>query len=1320
MNFRPFFLVSVCCFFHALSVWAHKPPYLFSPNKGQWHENVLYRTSVPGGEMYLERDGISFSYHDAQKLKWIHDNKGKPIISGDENLINAVVVRSKLLGANANPLISEDVYTAFYENWFLGNDPSRFVSKVFPVSGLRYHEVYPRVDWVWKEEAGFLKFEFVCKVGSNPAQIQTEYTGQKNLYVDHLGNLITVTDLNTIKEEKPYAYQIRSDGSTIEIPCRYKLDGQVVSYEFPTGFDASLDLIIDPTLVFSTYSGSNADNFGFTATYDSKGYLYSGGNVFGLGYYTTPGAFQVNYGAGNIDCAISKYDTTGTFMVWSSYLGGTGSEMPHSMVVNKFDQLFVYGSTGSPNFPVTANAYDQTFNGGTNLTSTGVGYTDVNGSDIFISRFSVDGTQLLASTYLGGSANDGLNLAGGLNHNYADLSRGEIDIDNSNAIYLATTTASSNFPTTVSVFQPAFGGGGYDGVVLKMDNSLTTLIWSTYLGGSSSDAVYSLAIDKTNNIVVTGGTLSADFPVNGTDFNVYNGGVDAFVTKINATGTQIMHSILYGTAGYNQSYFVELDASQNVYVFGQTNQNNGYFFTGGSFGNTNGNQFITKFSNDLSNRLWSTSFGNQQGIIDISPTAFLVDVCSKIYLSGWGGQVNSGSVPGSTMAGLPITPNAYQSNTNGSDFYIMVFEDNLSGITYGTYFGGPVSAEHVDGGTSRFSRKGEIYQSVCAGCGSNDDFPFFPPNGWSATNNSFNCNNGVFKFKFEFPNMLADFDIPPSVCAPASVNFQNFSSGATNYFWDFGNGQTSTQANPSVVYNQAGIYTVMLAVTDSNGVACNVADTIYKIVTVLGQNGQTLPAVEMCEGSIQEIGVPPSGDPSVSYLWIPSAGLSDASAPNPIFNSSAGSQTYQLVISNSVCSDTLLQSVTVSPLPQLAHNDTLVCSGIPIQIGFSGAPAGMLFSWSPANLVSDPNAANPTHNPQITQDFSVVYGFPGCLDSLSFTVNVLNLGFFNPVDTAVCPGDTIQVNEFDAVSGLSYTWSPNQFISNTTIPDPLIYPLEPVTYTIVISNGICSDTVTKSVAIIDFTSASGPDDTLCIGQSVIIGPSSVYPGLNYSWTPSGGLSAVDIPNPSASPAVTTTYILNADAVGSSCAFSDTVTIAVSDPVAPGFGFSEFFGCYGGEVTVSSNGNPNYQYAWFTNNAQTGAGGSVTFTVPYDTTIIFSMVVTGEGCTDTLSVVQTFESFETYWGDLIVPNVFTPNNDEVNDCFGPSGAPEGCYFLYVYNRWGVLMFDSYKLEKNCWNGKYMKTDSDCVDGVYFWVLEVGRDEYHGTVTLSRGN
>jgi len=1305
---------------------AHRPHFLFSPNRGQWHKDVLYRTNIPGGTMYMERDGITFRYYDQKKLKYIHDHKGEPIQTGDENTINGVNVRTKLLGANLSPQVTEKLFTEFYENWFIGNDPAKHASKVFPAEELHYHDVYPGVDWVWYEKGGFLKFDFRIKAGASPAVIRTRYAGQNSLQVDGLGNLLTTTSLSTLKEEKPLAYQITAKGDTIKVECHYRVEGDVVSYQFPAGYDATLDLVIDPSLIFSTYSGSFANNFGYTATYDSKGFLYAGGNVFDLGYHTTPGAFQETYGGGNIDCAISKYDTTGTFMVWSTYFGGSGSEMPHSMVVNKLNQLFVFGTTGSPDLPTTANAFDNTFNGGTSLNQVGVGYIDANGSDIFVARFSNDGSQLMASTYIGGSANDGLNLGPVLNHNYADLSRGEIDIDNSNAIYLATSTASHNFPTTSGAVQPNHGGGTFDGVVLKMDNSLTTLIWSTYLGGSANDAVYSLAIDKKNNIVVTGGTQSANYPVTGPNFNTHNGGVDALVTTINSAGTQILNSILYGTAEYDQSYFVELDNAQNVYLLGQTNASNGYFFTGTGFGVPNGNQFVTKFSPDLSTREWSTAFGNQNGHPDISPTAFLVDVCRKIYISGWGGSLSGNNLPGSTVVGLPITPDAFQTTPHNNDFYMMVLQDDAAALSYATYYGGAASPEHVDGGTSRFNRRGEMYQSVCAGCGGAQDFPT-TPGAWSATNNgqtgnppsNVGCNNGVFKFLLDFPSMVADFDIPPSICAPATVTFQNFSAGATDYFWDFGNGQTSTDSVPSTTYTSSGVYNVMLVANNVDGTTCNLTDTIIKQMVVLGLGEQDLPDKGVCTGQSAEIGMQPVGDPSITYQWIPSTGLSDPTAPNPIFNGSVGSQNYQLVISNGACSDTIQQNIIVSNVPHLTLNDTLVCAGIPFSVGISNPPAGMLFDWTPGTGLSDSTVANPTFTAQATVSFSLVYGFPGCQDSLVRNINVLNLGFYTPVDTAICPGDTVSVHEFPDFPGVTFSWTPVQFVSNPNISNPQLYPPVSQDFTVVISNGICSDTVVKSVEMIQFPAYAGPNDTICEGQSVVLGPELPSSFLSYSWGPVSYLSAPNVPNPTATPPNTITYILDVHALGNpnACAAKDTVTIMVNDPGLPGFIFNEIATCYGLGVTVNAVGNPNYQYQWFTNNGQTGSGTQHGFTVPYDTTITFYMVVTGEGCTDTVAVTKTFQGFDGYWGSLVIPNVFTPNGDNLNECFAPVGAPEGCYWLYVYNRWGVLVFDSEKLNKDCWDGRYMKTNEYVTDGVYFWLLDIGNNEYHGTVTVS---
>lgn len=1328
MNLKRIFYLLFSLFFASTAAWAHRPPFLFSPNKGQWHPDVLYRTHIPGGQMYLERDGITFRYYDQQKLKYIHDHKGEPVINGDENTINGVTVRSKLLGANLNPAVSEKNFTEFYENWFIGRDASKHASKVFPAEELAYRDVYPGIDWLWYEKDGFLKFDFRIKAGSDPKLIKTRYTGQNRLHVDEKGNLITTTGLVVVKEEKPLAYQLTKTGDTVQVACEYRVEGDVVSYAFPAGYDATAELVIDPSLIFSTYSGSFANNFGYTATYDSKGFLYSGGNVFDIGYNTTPGAFQTTYGGDNIDCAISKYDTTGSFMVWSTYLGGAGSEMPHSMVVNKLDQLFVFGTTGSTNFPVTANAYDQTYNGGTSVNQVGVGYIEANGSDIFVARFSVDGSQLLAATYLGGSANDGLNLGPVLNHNYADLSRGEIDIDNWNNIYLASTTASANFPTTANSIQPSSGGGGFDGVVLKMDNSLTTLIWSTYLGGSANDAVYSLAVDKQNNIVVTGGTGSANFPVQGTAFQSHSGGIDAFVSVINSSGNSLLRSILYGTPEYDQAYFVELDNAQNVYLLGQTNAMNGYFHTGTGFGVTNGGQFISKFTPDLTARDWSTAFGNQNGHPDISPTAFLVDVCRKIYISGWGGSVN-GPVPGSTVSGLPITTDAYQSTPHNNDFYIMVLEDDANALSYATYYGGANSPEHVDGGTSRFNRRGEIYQSVCAGCGGAQDFPT-TPNAWSATNNGHidvnvptvnGCNNGVFKFLLDFPSMVADFEVPPSVCAPATVTFPNYTSGATDYHWDFGNGVTSTDSLPTTTYTESGVYTVRLVANNTSGTTCNLTDTVIKQVVVLGLNPQDLDDKTVCVGQSTEIGLQPVSDPTVTYQWSPSAGLSDATVSNPIFNSAVGTQVYQLIISNGACSDTVAQTVEVVPPPQLTLNDTLVCAGVAFPLGFGSPDPGMVFNWSPCVNMSSCTSGNPIYTPATGLTFTLDYGYPGCMSTLQRTVDVLNLDFFDPADTAVCAGDTVFVGDVPEVPGVSYQWQPIQYVSNPNIHNPQLFPPTDQEFVLVVSNAACSDTVTKLVEVIEQAAVAGIGDTICLGQSMVIGPDNPSNFLTYHWTPGTWLSNNNIPNPVASPQFTTTYVLDVHALNNpnSCVSADSVTVVVTDPAAGGFSFGEFAGCYGVEVNITPNGNPNHQYQWYTSDGQVHTGNNPVFTGPYDSTIVVYMVVTGEGCTDTLAVPHTFGSFATYWGELVIPNVFTPNNDNINECFAPAGIPEGCYWLYIYNRWGVLVFDSEKLDKLCWNGNYMKTNSRVTDGVYFWILDFGNNEYHGTVTVSGG-
>ena len=202
----------------------------------------------------------------------------------------------------------------------------------------------------------------------------------------------------------------------------------------------------------------------------------------------------------------------------------------------------------------------------------------------------------------------------------------------------------------------------------------------------------------------------------------------------------------------------------------------------------------------------------------------MIDTCQDIYLAGWGGQVN---FVGDTY-GLPVTSDAFQSTTNGSDFYFIILRKNASQLLYATYFGDPNDEQHVDGGTSRFDKYGYMYEAICGGCGGHSGIPT-TPGSWSQTNNSSNCNEAAVKFKFNFQKPEAIFT--PSTnygCIPLTITFNNESNLGIQYFWQFGDGITSTLKNPVHTYDSAGTYKVILTVTDST--LCNPIDTVYTFI----------------------------------------------------------------------------------------------------------------------------------------------------------------------------------------------------------------------------------------------------------------------------------------------------------------------------------------------------------------------------------------------------------------------------------------------------------------------------------------------------------
>ncbi len=244
-------------------------------------------------------------------------------------------------------------------------------------------------------------------------------------------------------------------------------------FKFSKGYDRRYTLVIDPVLVFSTFSGSTAMTYGFSATYDHAGSLYAGGECFDVGWPVSAGAYQVLYGTA-IDAGINKYSSNGNNLLYSTYYGGNGRDLPNNMIVNQAGELVICGSTSSPNLPVPAGCYDNTFNGGF--------------TDIFIARFSTAGDTLRAATYIGGNNTDGQNSAS-LSPNYGDGNRGEVLTDSLGNIYIACSSSSGNFPVTAGALQTS-PAGLQDGVVCKFNEGLSSLLYSTFLGGNGDDACF--------------------------------------------------------------------------------------------------------------------------------------------------------------------------------------------------------------------------------------------------------------------------------------------------------------------------------------------------------------------------------------------------------------------------------------------------------------------------------------------------------------------------------------------------------------------------------------------------------------------------------------------------------------------------------------------------------------------------------------------------------------------------------------------------------------------------------------------------------------
>ncbi len=1049
--------------------WGQQP-LRFIENKGQWPAQVTHRAEMNGAMLWCEQGALVIDRYDASAAASPHGNVDVPVPA----TIRAHAVRLRFLNPGGNARTSHDGRLRGYYNYMEGHDPKSWAAKANAYARITMHDVAPGCDAVFTEGRSGLKYDLVLAPGASAEDIAFTYEGADGLRTRN-GALLVETTLGRMVERIPIAYQEIGDERRV-VTCRYTIKGSIIGIQ-PGAYDHDLPLIIDPTLSFATYSGSTSNNFGYTATFDQAGFLYAGSTAFGTQFPVTMGAYQMNWAGGTTDIAITKYDTTGSFLVWSTYLGGSAAEMPHSLIVDENDQLLVLGTTGSSDFPMGSNAFDASFAGGTAFTPAGLGLSYPNGCDMVVARLSADGSALLGSTYLGGTANDGLNSAPALKFNYADEVRGEILLDNDGKVWVVSCTQSVNAPVTANAAQAVFGGGSHDGYIARFDADLDQLEYASFIGGSLADAAFSGEFDPSNRLYLCGGTTSNDLASTPTAFDgSFNGGTsDAFAARLRTDGTAFDALTYWGSTGYDQAYFVELDTQGSAYLFGQTNSPSGQLIANAPYNLPGGGQFITKFDEDLSQLLLSSRVGAGDGTPDISPTAFLVDFCDKIYTSGWGSSAG-GLGGGLTTDGLPVTSDAHQSTTDGHDLYLAVFDIDMNGLTYATYYGGSLSPEHVDGGTSRFDRRGRVYQSVCAGCQNHDDFPT-STNAWSATNNSTGCNNGVLKFDFDAPLVIAAFTVPDTVCANAPVSFNNLSNNGLSFIWDFGDMGTSDQFEPSHTYAQPGNYVVVL--TAVNGNTCNAQDLFRRTVVVLPAAPAlvAMPDATTCDPITSYTLIANSNGTASEWQWSSSAAFTD------VLNASPGdstavlspfiSGTYHVRASNGTgCSSTASVTILAPFAGASLSDDNMICAGDTLTIAVLGLPAtGYSYLWEPADEVIS-GAGTSTITVAPTEEMLVtvnVSGPLGCSWEDAITVLVSPLVGTTVSATAdptiLLPGGSTQLQA--TPSNANYSWQPAALLTNATIANPIATVQQTTTFIVTVTDGICTRSDSVKVLVYD-------------------------------------------------------------------------------------------------------------------------------------------------------------------------------------------------------------------------------------------------------------
>lgn len=631
-----------------------KIPLSFAANHGQVDKNVKFTSQGSGYSLALSPTSFTLAVAD-----------------------KSAVLHATLLGSNAVAKLTGLNRQLTKTNYFIGSDPRKWKTNVPNYAKVKYSDVYRGIDLVFYGNQNLLEYDFIVSPGANPDRITLGFEGINDLRVDEKGDLLLRTGAGEIRQSRPVVYQ-QVDGARQMIAGSYLIkDKKQIAFQIGN-YDRSKPLVIDPTLAFSTLLGGSGLDRGSGIAVDSEGNAYISGDTNSTNFPVTPGAFQPGRAGFNTDAFVAKMNATGTALIYSTYFGGDNRDAANDIALDSAGNAYITGLTESSNLPVTPGAFRTM-------------PVFVDEFVAFATKLNATGTALVYSTYLGSITGTG------------------IAVDGAGNAYI-TGQAVEGYPTTPGAFQTVSGGSG-DAFVTKLNATGTALVYSTFLGGSGNDSGAKIAIDSGGNAYVTG-SANAGFPVTPGAFQtIYNGGnADAFLTKLNATGTALVYSTFLGGSGTDRPNGLAVNAAGNAYVAGNTDSSN-FPVTPGAFQTMKAagqDVFVTEFSAAGDALAYSTFLG---GAGDEFGFDLALDVSGNATVVG---PTNS--------TDFPTTADAIQSAFGGgsNDAFITRLNATGTALVFSTYLGGSDS----DGALSvAVDAAGSIYFT---GSTLSTDFPTTP------------------------------------------------------------------------------------------------------------------------------------------------------------------------------------------------------------------------------------------------------------------------------------------------------------------------------------------------------------------------------------------------------------------------------------------------------------------------------------------------------------------------------------------------------------------------------------------------------------------